>query len=267
MILGQPIVDGSGNVFFGAGDGKIYALSSQGKLKWEYELQIPPSTSVMLLEEDVLCVGGAGKLFLLSSSGEFITDIEVGVAPLAEAIVGPDGTLYVPSLDGFLHAFKGDGGGLPEKGFTRFGGDYQNTGRYGAGIKPGGPVVPTGPVRDVVINLGVTGTASAITDFEDLGGKVIIPAGSNRLEVLFVPLDDPQIEFEENVEIKILGVEGGSYIKPDIEAGITGKDMVSFVLGDNDSQLEFSNVFFDVRENVCALKYSSRLWMPVWPNG
>ena len=72
--------------------------------------------------------------------------------------------------------------------------------------------MPTGPVRDVVINLGVNGSASAITDFEDLGGKVVIPAGSNRLEVLFVPLDDPQIEFEENIEVKILGVEGGSYV-------------------------------------------------------
>ena len=80
---------------------------------------------------------------------------------------------------------------------ARFGGDYPNTGRYGAGIKPSGPVVLTGPVRDVVVNLNVTGSASAITDFEDLGGKVVIPAGTNRLEVMFVPLDDPQLEFEE----------------------------------------------------------------------
>ena len=169
---------------------------------------------------------------------------------MAEAIVGPDGTLYVPSLDGVLHAYKGDDGGLPDKGFARFGGDYQNTGRYGAGIKPGGPVVLTGPVRDVVVNLNVTGSASAITDFEDLGGKVVIPAGTNRLEVMFVPLDDPQLEFEENIEVKILSVEGGSYVKPDAEAGIAGKDKVEFVLDDNDSQLEFANVFFDVRENV-----------------
>ena len=250
MILGQPIVDSFGNIFFGAGDGKIYALNAKGILKWEYELRIPPSTSVMFLEKGVLCVGAAGKLFLISSSGELLNDIEVSQTPLAEAIVGPDGTLYVPSLDGVLHAYKGDDGGLPDDGFVRFGGDYQNTGRYGGGMKPGGPVVPTGPVRDVVVNLNVTGSASAITDFEDLGGKVVIPAGTNRLEVMFVPLDDPQLEFEENIEVKILGVEGGSYIKPDAEAGIAGKDKIEFVLSDNDSQLEFANVFFDVRENV-----------------
>ena len=39
-------------------------------------------------------------------------------------------------------------------------------------------------------------------------------------------------------------------MKPDAEAGIAGKDKVEFVLDDNDSQLEFANVFFDVRENV-----------------
>ena len=250
MILGQPIVDGFGNIFFGAGDGKIYALNSRGIVKWEYELSIPPSTSVMFLEKGVLCVGAAGKLFLISSGGELLNDIEVSQTPLAEAIVGPDGTLYVPSLDGVLHAYKGDDGGLPDKGFARFGGGYQNTGRYGGGITPGGPVVPTGPVRDVVVNLNVTGSASVITDFEDLGGRVVIPAGTNRFEVMFVPLDDPQLEFEENIEVKILSVEGGSYVKPDAEAGIAGKDKVEFVLDDNDSQLEFANVFFDVRENV-----------------
>ena len=37
---------------------------------------------------------------------------------------------------------------------------------------------------------------------------------------------------------------------PDAEAGIAGKDKVEFVLDDNDSQLEFANVFFNVRENV-----------------
>ena len=249
MIFGQPIVDGFGNIFFGAGDGKIYAVNSKGIAKWEYDLRIPPSTSVMFLEKGVLCVGAAGKLFLISSSGELLNDIEVSQTPLAEAIVGPDGTLYVPSLDGVLHAYKGDDGGLPDKGFARFGGNYQNTGRYGAGIKPGGAVVPTGPVRDVVVNLNVTGSASSITDFEDLGGNVVIPAGTNRLEVMFVPLDDPQLEFDENIEVKILSVEGGSFIKADAESGISGKDKVEFVLSDNDSQLEFANVFFDVREN------------------
>ena len=70
----------------------------------------------------------------------------------------------MPSLDGVLHAYKGDDGGLPDKGFARFGG-LPALG-YGGGIAGGR--WPTGPVRDVVVNLNVTGSASAITDFEDL---------------------------------------------------------------------------------------------------
>ena len=111
---------------------------------------------------------------------------------------------------------------------------------------PGGPVVPTGPVRDVTVRLTVNGTASAITDFEDLGGKVVIPAGTNRLEVSFMPLDDPQLEFTENVQVSILGVDGGSFLS----SAAIGEDHVEFVLRDNDSQLEFANMYFDVRENV-----------------
>ena len=68
MILGQPIVDGFGNIFFGAGDGKIYALNAKGIVKWEYELRIPPSTSVMFLEKGVLCVGAATPRHSLWSS-------------------------------------------------------------------------------------------------------------------------------------------------------------------------------------------------------
>ena len=212
MILGQPVVDPLGNIYFGAIDGKIYSIDSTGNLNWEYELQVPPSTSVMFLSGEVLCVGAVGKLFLISSDGELMDEIDVSLTPLAETIVGADGTLYVPSLDGVLHAFKGDAGGLPKEGFTRFGGNYQNTGRYGGGVIPGGPVVPAGPVRDVTVRLTVNGTASAITDFEDLGGKVVIPAGTNRLEVSFMPLDDPQLEFTENVQVSILGVDGGSFV-------------------------------------------------------
>ena len=250
MILGQPIVDPFGNIYFGAVDGKIYSIDSSGELNWEYELQVPPSTSVMFLSERILCVGAVGKLFLISSDGELLDEIDVSHTPLAEAIVGADGTLYVPSLDGVLHAFKGDAGGLPKKGFARFGGNYQNTGRYGSGVVPGGPVVPTGPVRDVTVHLGVNGTASAITDYEDLGGKVVIPAGINRIEVPFIPLDDPQLEFTENVQVRILAVDGGSYVVPDAKTGEMGRDKVEFVIGDNDSQLEFANMYFDVRENV-----------------
>ena len=246
MILGQPITDVSGNIFFGAADGKIYALDKTGQLKWEYELRVPPSTSVMFMAKGVLCVGAVGKLFLINAEGELQDEIDVSRTPLAEATVGADGTLYVPSLDGVLHAFKGDAGGLPRKGYARFGGNYQNTGRYGGGVIPGGPEVPTGPVRDVTVRLAVNGTASAITDYEDLGGKVVIPAGTNRVEVSFIPLDDPQLEFTENVQVRIVGVDGGSFIS----TGAIGRDRVDFVLEDNDSQLEFANMYFDVRENV-----------------
>ena len=107
MILGQPVVDPLGNIYFGAIDGKIYSIDSTGNLNWEYELQVPPSTSVMFLSGEVLCVGAVGKLFLISSDGELMDEIDVSLTPLAETIVGADGTLYVPSLDGVLHAFQG----------------------------------------------------------------------------------------------------------------------------------------------------------------
>ena len=76
MILGQPVVDAFGIVYFGAGDGKIYAIDKSGELKWEYELRVPPSTSVMFLTKRVLCVGAAGKLFLISADGELLDEME-----------------------------------------------------------------------------------------------------------------------------------------------------------------------------------------------
>ena len=41
MILGQPIVDGFGNIFFGAADGKIYALNAKGIVKMGIRVKHP----------------------------------------------------------------------------------------------------------------------------------------------------------------------------------------------------------------------------------
>ena len=46
--------------------------------------------------------------------------------------------------------------------------------------------------------------------------------------------------------MRIVGVDGGSFAS----SAEIGQDHVDFVLGDNDSQLEFANMYFDVRENV-----------------
>lgn len=63
-----PIVDAKGNAYFGAEDGKIYALNENGTILWTYK------------------TGG----------------------PITEAspAIGPDGTLYFTSQDGYLYAIN-----------------------------------------------------------------------------------------------------------------------------------------------------------------
>jgi len=65
-VMAPPIVDNNGVIYVGSRDKKFYALNSDGSLKWQAELS---------------------------------DEIHNG------AVIGPDGTIYVVTIDGNVYAF------------------------------------------------------------------------------------------------------------------------------------------------------------------
>jgi gliding motility-associated-like protein len=64
--------------------------------------------------------------------------------------------------------------------------------------------------EDVTITYTMTGAALNGTDYNHLTGTVVLPAGSNSVKVIIVPIDDRIIEGDETV---ILTVTGGSSVQ------------------------------------------------------
>jgi len=56
-IASGPLVDGDGNVYFGAPDDYLYALSGEGELRWFYELGADIDSAPVITEDGTLLVG------------------------------------------------------------------------------------------------------------------------------------------------------------------------------------------------------------------
>ena len=87
-IESSPAVGADGTVYVGSGDGSVYAVNAVGKLKWKYT-----SSEVGACTPDGI-PGGSNKL-----CNSF----------LSSPAIGPDGTVYVASDDGYLYALYADG--------------------------------------------------------------------------------------------------------------------------------------------------------------
>ncbi|HZN69903.1 MAG TPA: PA14 domain-containing protein [Tepidisphaeraceae bacterium] len=64
------------------------------------------------------------------------------------------------------------------------------------------------PVRDLLVNYTLSGTAQPGTDFQSLSGVVTIPAGQRSATVLVTPIDDATVEGSERVTLSLTPFAG-----------------------------------------------------------
>jgi subtilase family serine protease len=57
---------------------------------------------------------------------------------------------------------------------------------------------------DLEVKYAVSGTADPGSDYEPIGGSVFIPAGSTTADIVIIPIDDEEVEFDETVILTIL---------------------------------------------------------------
>lgn len=104
----SPVVAADGSVYFGTAEGKLDALSGQGKKKWDVDAGAPITQSpVVLAGGHVVFVTTSGKITLVGADGEQKAQATLPPSP-SSPLVGPDGTLYLTASDGKLHALAKD---------------------------------------------------------------------------------------------------------------------------------------------------------------
>lgn len=93
--------------------------------------------------------------------------------------------------------------------------------------------------RALTVNFQVTGTASSGSDFVPLGSTLTFPAGTNKVLLPVVPLDNPTEDPPQTVIVTLLTIPGG-------QVGPAGSATVTIV--DNDGTLQFTASSFMVDE-------------------
>ncbi len=97
--------------------------------------------------------------------------------------------------------------------------------------------------RPLTVHFQVTGTATSGSDYVPLGSAVTFPAGTNRVELPVVPLDNPSEDPPQTIIVTLLSVPGGQVGSP---------PSATVTLIDNDGTLQFTAAAFTASEAAGA---------------
>jgi outer membrane protein assembly factor BamB len=113
-IQTSPALAANGTIYVGASDGVLYAINSNGTLKWQYDTQThaPIRSSPAVASDGTIVFGAATGLWAVKDNGTpptlpswtFPLSREVDSSPL---IMGPDNAIYFGCADDNVYAVYG----------------------------------------------------------------------------------------------------------------------------------------------------------------
>ncbi len=108
---GSIVVDGSGTIYFGADDKRLYAVNPDGSLKWScltggavrYGVSVSPDGST------IYATAADGWVYAIRSADGSIAWRSGAISAMYNPAVGDDGSLYVGSTNGKLYSYSASG--------------------------------------------------------------------------------------------------------------------------------------------------------------
>ncbi len=106
----SPVVGADGIVYVGSDDDYVYALNSDGTLKWKYQTGGSVNSSPALGSDGTIYAGSYdGYVYALYSDGSLKWQYQTGDQVRSSPLVGGDGIVYVGSDDSHVYALNPDG--------------------------------------------------------------------------------------------------------------------------------------------------------------
>jgi len=126
-----PAIDRDGIVYFGAYDGKVYAINSgDGSQKWSFATGALVQSSPAIGADGTVFIGSYdNNIYALNPDGSMKWSFNTGDGVYSSPAIGADGTIYVGSRGGRVYALNSSCGGLAESPWPKFGYDARNTSR------------------------------------------------------------------------------------------------------------------------------------------
>lgn len=111
-IFSSPVIDGSGNVYFGSIDGKVYSIDKDGAERWSVQTgDWIESSAGLSPDESVVYIGSwDNKLYAIgTSSGSVLWTYDTGSLVFSSPAIANNGNIYFGGSDGFLYALNSSG--------------------------------------------------------------------------------------------------------------------------------------------------------------
>lgn len=132
----SPVIDRYGNIYIGSEDGNLYAVKSDGTVKWKYPTEEGISSSPVIASDGTIYVTSGMTLYAISSSGKGKWVYTIPVEKYSSLwlnsppAIGKDGTIYV-GVSGFYEngvvVAKGRLLAIDPKGNLKW--EYKGTGK------------------------------------------------------------------------------------------------------------------------------------------
>jgi Concanavalin A-like lectin/glucanases superfamily/PQQ-like domain len=127
---GGPIIGPDGAIYFGARDGKLYALNPDGTMRWDFATGGNIASGLSITADGLVYAGSVdGKLYAVGTDGAKRWEFALG-GPIgySSPTVAQDGTIYIAAEDSTLYAIQGSAG-LASTPWPAARHDLMNTGR------------------------------------------------------------------------------------------------------------------------------------------
>ncbi|MEW6620800.1 MAG: PQQ-binding-like beta-propeller repeat protein [bacterium] len=109
-IYSSPAIDSSGVLYVGeASIGYLYAINSDGTLRWQYQTSGPIYSSPVISSNGNIYFGSNDdKIYALTPNNTLVGSYSTSGDIQSSPAIGTDGTVYVGSLDGKIYALSSD---------------------------------------------------------------------------------------------------------------------------------------------------------------
>jgi outer membrane protein assembly factor BamB len=125
----SPAIGADGSVYFGTQDGRLYALHADGSLNWSSSAGASIWASSPVIDGNgIIYVGTTDRRLLAFDSDGTLRWSYTAGGPVGPLAIGPDGTIYFGSSDGYLYAVYGSGASTGNA-WPMFQHDSKHTGR------------------------------------------------------------------------------------------------------------------------------------------
>ena len=106
----NPVIDTDGTIYIGSKDSYLYAINSDGTIKWKFQTGSTIKYSTPAIGSDGTIYVGSNDhyLYAINSNGTLKWKLQTG-GYVSSPAIGTDGTIYVGNFDSYLYAINENG--------------------------------------------------------------------------------------------------------------------------------------------------------------